>query len=177
MTVQFNMGSELVTDEKGQIYPGCLIIDRPNMKSNSLVVGERIITALFWGFWFYLWLPLFSVLAWLLGIKFFYRQMVELGGFTGFIEQINVFGGGIVLICGAIGSWSYYNYLRFSDSTRRNKILNIDLEKLATSLNVTERQFAEIQQAKRIVFHFGEDDSIVKVTTSNALPGNAEVEE
>ena len=169
MTVQFNSGSEQVRDDKGRIYPDCLIVDRPDLKSPSLVMGERIITVLFWSFWFYLWLPLISVLAWLVGIKFLYRQMVELGGFAGFLEQINVFASGLALVCSAVASWSYYNYARYAHCTRRSKILEIDREKLAESLSVAEERLSEIQLAKRIVYSFGEDDSIQDIATSDAL--------
>jgi biofilm PGA synthesis protein PgaD len=170
MTIQFNSGTEEIRDDKGQVYPDCLIVERPDLKSPALVMGERLITILFWSFWFYLWLPLISLLAWLVGIKFLYRQMVELGGFTGFLEQINVFAIGLALVCSAVASWSYYNYVRYAHCTRRTKILKIDKKKMADSLRVAEERLSEIQQAKRIVFFFGEDDSIENIATSDAAP-------
>jgi len=163
MTYNFADNVEPVTDADGQPYPDCLIIDRPDLKSMPLLQGERILTVIFWGFWFYLWLPLVSLLAWGFGFQIFYKQMIALGGFHGFIQQLSVFTSGVALVSGAIALWSLYNLKRYGSYNRRNRLLETDMAQLAASFNMPSRKLTEIQEAGRIVFSFAEDDAIKDV--------------
>jgi len=167
MTIHFDKEIDPITDAAGRPYPDCLIIDRPDLKSRPLFFGEGALTILFWGFWFYLWLPFVSLMAWFFGFKFLYRHMIELGGIAGFIQQLNFFSSGIALVSGAIAIWSFYNYKRYGSYTRRNKLLKTDITKLAATLNVPRKKLSEIQQAKRIVFNFSDDDSVDSIVFSS----------
>jgi hypothetical protein len=93
MSTQHHTG--ISPDGLPENYPDNLIIDRPDLKSRPLIFGEQLLTLIFWGFWFYLWLPFISVLAWAFGFHIFYSHMIALGGFAGFLKQLNVFFGGI----------------------------------------------------------------------------------
>jgi len=50
-------------DDNGQAYPECLIINKPDLKNMPLLFGEGSLTILFWGVWFYFWLPIISMVA------------------------------------------------------------------------------------------------------------------
>jgi len=166
MTDIFDKNTETITDAEGQAYPDCLIIDQPDLKSMPQLLGEGILTVLFWGFWFYLWLPLISLLAWGFGVQIFYKQMVALGGFSGFIQHLNVFISGVALVSGAIAVWSLYNLKRYGFYNRRNRLLETDMVQLAATFNMAGQKLSEIQLAKRIVFSFAENDSIKEVDIS-----------
>ncbi len=154
---------DCVTAAGESLYPECLIINRPDLKSMPLVLGEGLITLLFWGFWFYLWLPIISLLAWIVGFKVMYRQLILLGGFDGFIRQLNIFTFGVVLVSGAIAAWSFYNLKRYGTYRRRQHVQKTDMHRLAAALNLSNRELVDIQNAKRVVFSFNEDDSIKEI--------------
>lgn len=158
---------EVTTDNLLQGYPEKLIINRPDLKSQTLIFGEEILTIIFWGFWFYLWLPLISLIAWLLGFRFFHTHMVELGGLEGFMNQIDTFTIGIVLASGILATWSFYNLRRYGSYNRRNKILSTDLKKLRDDFSVTSQDFDTIQQAKRISLSFDEQNEINAIESVN----------
>ena len=160
MKTQLEQKAEDIVDEKGQPYPDCLIINHPNLKNMPLLFGEGILTILFWGAWFYLWLPVVSMLAWWLGFKFFYRHMVELGGFSGFIKFLNVFLSGIFLLCGTLAIWSFYNLKRYGSYRRRNKTMITDMAKLSGDFNISNEKLLRTQTAKRISFSFTEENTI-----------------
>lgn len=149
-------------------YPDSLIINRPDLKSRTLIFGEEIVTLIFWGFWFYLWLPLISLIAWLLGFRLLYIHMVELGGFDGFLEQLDTFTLGIALVSGTLACWSLYNLKRYGKYKRRNKILVTDLGKLTEEFSITTQDLQHIQQAKRITFSFDEQQEISGIETSGS---------
>lgn len=144
-------------------YPDCLIIERPDLKSKSKWVGESVLTLFFWGFWFYLWLPLISLIAWWLGFQFFYYQMLELGGLTGFIDQLHVFASGVGFFSMSISGWSIYNLRKYGSRTRRKGSPGVDKRKLSTTFSLPEDILKRMQKAKLIAFSFRENDSFEEV--------------
>ncbi len=155
-----------ICDKNGQPYPDCLIINKPNLKNMPLLLGEGVLTILFWGVWFYLWLPIISMVAWWLGFSFFYRHMVELGGFSGFIKFLNVFLSGIVLLCGTLILWSFYNLKRYGSYHRRNQTMTTDMDELAANFNISREKLQKAQTAKRLSFSFAENNMIKEIRLS-----------
>lgn len=152
-------------------YPDCLIIDRPDLKSRAKLFGEGILTILFWGFWFYLWLPFVSLLAWWMGFQFFYFQMLELGGINGFIDQMHVFTSGISLFSFSIAAWSFYNLRRYGSKKRRSGSPQTDTEQLARTFKISIKMIAKLQKAKHILFSFRENNAIDEVGVLLAIDG------
>jgi len=146
-------------------YPDDLIINRPDLKSRPLIFGEGILTLLFWGIWFYLWLPLISVVAWLLGFRILYSHIMALGGLDEFLVQLNIFSIGIFAASGILALWSFYNLKRYGAYNRRNKIYCTDLHGLAAHLSLSARELAEIQQAKTLHFSFNKRGNISTIAT------------
>ncbi len=164
---EYRSADTITPDDPLQDYPENLIINRPDLKSKTLILGEKILTLAFWGFWFYLWLPLISLIAWLLGFRILYTHMIKHGGFDGFMGQLDTFTTGVLLFSGTLALWSFYNLKRYGTYSRRNKILATDLNKLTKDFSVTTQDFNKIQQAKRIAFSFNVHNEIrvVKTTT------------
>ena len=135
-------------------YPDCLIINEPDLKSMPIIFGEGILTVLFWGLWFYLWLPLISALAWLFGFRLFYSYFVALGGFEGFIRQLNVFCSGVVLSSGMLALWSFYNLKRYGSYNRRTIALRTNDKALMRRFSLTEGQLNHMRKAKRVTVFF-----------------------
>jgi biofilm PGA synthesis protein PgaD len=157
---------ERITDEKGRSYPECLIIDKPDLKSMPLLFGEGLLTVLFWGVWFYLWLPIISMLAWWFGFKLFYRHMVELGGFIGLVQFLNVFFFGVFFLCGALALWSFYNLKRYGSYNRRTHVLKTDMNKMAEFFNISIQKLQKTQFSKYVSFSFDSTDLIEDVGLS-----------
>jgi len=150
-------------------YPEKLIINRPDLKSIPLIFGERVLTLLFWGFWFYLWLPLISVIAWLLGFKILYSHIMELGGLEEFFVQLNILTVGIFAASGILALWSFYNLKRYGTYNRRNKVYYTDLHGLASHLSITTQDLQRIQQAKIVYCSFNEQGDIRAIGTSTDM--------
>jgi poly-beta-1,6-N-acetyl-D-glucosamine biosynthesis protein PgaD len=55
--------------------------DLPNEDEPPLrLMAEATATALFWGMWLYVIMPLVSLLLWFAGVQVFVEQMLTLGG-------------------------------------------------------------------------------------------------
>ncbi len=161
-TYRNNSDYRRITDDNGKSYPECLIIESPEMKSVGRCLAEGGLAACLWGYWFYLWAPLICVLtAW---IDHDFMMIPEETMVDGFMEQLKLFGYGVVGIVAWIAGWCLYNWKRYGSVRRRKKSLATDVRKLATALSVSGRRLAEIQLAKRLVFMFAEDDSVKEVS-------------
>lgn len=158
---QTTTGADLLRD-----YPDNLIINRPDLKSRPLLLGEGILTLLFWGFWFYLWLPLISVIAWLLGFQVLYSHIMALGGLDEFFVQFNILSIGIFAASGILALWSFYNLKRYGTYNRRNRIYTTDMHGLAAHLSLSAEELTKIQQAKTLYFSFNEEGDIQTIATS-----------
>ncbi len=165
MTEKEQKNENMAASDPLQNYPDDLIINRPELKSMPLIFGEGILTLLFWGFWFYLWLPLISVVAWLLGFQVLYSHIMALGGLDEFFVQLNIFSIGIFSASGILALWSFYNLKRYGAYNRRNKIYRTDLHGLAAHLSLSTRELVKIQQAKTIHFSFNEQGEIRTIAT------------
>jgi biofilm PGA synthesis protein PgaD len=161
-------------DDLLENYPENLIIDRPDLKSMPFLLGEQLLTLIFWGFWFYLWLPLISILAWAFGFHILYSHIVALGGFEGFLKQLHVFFGGIFFASGILALWSLYNLKRYGAYNRRTEVFTTDHEALEKFFSLSSDQLRTMHQAKRLTVSFSEDGSItgVLVTTIPAHRDN-----
>jgi len=135
-------------------YPDCLIINNPDLKSMPVILGERALTVVFWGLWFYLWLPLLSALAWLFGFHILYSYIVELGGLDGFLHQINMLFSGVVMSSGMLVLWSFYNLKRYGSYNRRTIALKTDDEALMKRFSLTADQLNHMRVAKRVTVFF-----------------------
>jgi len=165
MTREKQTNTQNEVNELLRNYPDELIINRPDLKSRPLIFGEGVLTLIFWGFWFYLWLPLISVVAWLLGFRILYSHIMALGGLDEFLVQLNIFSIGIFAASGILALWSFYNLKRYGAYNRRNKFYYSDLHGLAAHLSLSTRELAEIQQAKTLIFSFNKQGDIHAIQT------------
>jgi biofilm PGA synthesis protein PgaD len=151
-------------DDLLENYPENLIINRPDLKSRPLILGEQILTLIFWGFWFYLWLPLISIFAWVFGFHILYSHIVALGGFEGFLQQLHVFFGGIFFASGILALWSFYNLKRYGTYNRRTDVLTTDHEALKKSFSLSDDQMHTMRKVKTLTASFAEDGSITGIS-------------
>ena len=133
-----------------------LIIDMPNLQTIRQRYASTIITLIFWAFWFYLWLPLISLIAWVLGIDLLYDRMVVKGGFDAFVASLPAYALVIVTMGALLVIWGVYNLQRFRGHERRIRVHPVDTPSIARYFLVDPAQLAEWQQSKNLVVHIDE---------------------
>jgi biofilm PGA synthesis protein PgaD len=75
-----------------------------------------------WLVYSYLWAPLISLVAWLLGFEFAYDVMVRAGGFETLKEVIRFYLIVVAIIFVVVAGWSTINRRRFARHDRRQTI-------------------------------------------------------
>lgn len=99
--------------------PADLIIEDPALQSTGQKVLYGTLTLAFWALWFYLWLPLITLVGWSLGVFQFVDIMVVREGFDALRGVLWIYLIIIAAMGGALIAWALYNRLRFSGRERR----------------------------------------------------------
>src|SRR3954447_9446740 len=107
-----------------------IIIESPALQSRRQRGLFAVITGVMWAMWCYLWLPVVSLIEWLLGLPSKYQSFV-LHGYSALQEVLPVYCGVITLMGGSLVAWAVYNLLRFRGAPRRSARPDMDLDVLA----------------------------------------------
>lgn len=128
-----------------------LIINRPELQSPQQKYFYSLLTLTFWLIWFYLWLPLISLVAWLMGFEFFYEHMIRLNGMFGLLDVIGWYG--LIVAISALGLvlWSAYNLSRFQGKDKRRRSAMVTVAQMAESFCIEETAARLCQEEKRVV--------------------------
>ena len=127
-----------------------LIIETPDLQGLRQRYASAILTLMFWFLWFYLWIPVLSLLAWLLGLEAFYREMILFEGFYGERHLLARYGLTILLIGSGYLAWALYNQFRFRGRERRHRHRRVDRETLAGDFGITPTDVARLQEGRRL---------------------------
>ena len=95
------------------------IIQRPDLQTLRQRFGNSFLTFLFWLIWFYLWIPLLSLVAWAFGVDLFHDEMIVREGLQALIELLGLYFLVIFLISATLGTWALVNLCRFRVNERR----------------------------------------------------------
>jgi biofilm PGA synthesis protein PgaD len=141
-----------------------LIIETPKLQTLKHRFSSSLVTFIFWAFWFYLWQPVISIIAWAMGVRIFYENMISLGGIGGFLKLLGIYTLVVCLIAVVFFGWAYYNNRRFKNKKRRGKFWKISFNNLAERYDLNEEQVLDCKASRRLVVHFDETGKITRVS-------------
>jgi biofilm PGA synthesis protein PgaD len=147
-----------------------IIINRPELQSPLQRVTTRGITFVFWVVWIYLWLPLISLAAWLVGIHLFRAHMLDNDGYKALFSDVHQYAIVIVIIAAVLIGWARYNLLRFRDKGNRKASRHVDLDAQAQFFKTEPQQLRRWREAKRLVIHHDKQGNITQVETGTPTP-------
>ena len=119
------------------------IIDNPDLKSFFRNMGEWSFTVIMWGLWVYLLLPLLNIIFWLLGVRHFYVEIIEKGGYLEFLNLVERMGWTILIVFVILRLWGFYNYKRFVGLNRRKFPLPTTIEQLSEYYKIPAEKIYE----------------------------------
>jgi biofilm PGA synthesis protein PgaD len=134
-----------------------VFIDAPDLLTPRERARDTLMTAGMWGAYIYLWVPLISLFAWLLGFEFAYDVMVRAGGARDLVRALVIFALVIAVILGTVATWSYSNRLRYRGHNRRQTGPRVLDSQMAEYFRVDEATLAKLRVAHRIELGFDAD--------------------
>jgi len=133
-----------------------LIIEHPEWQTPKQRILLGFITLLFWIVWFYIWIPFVSVLAWILGVKLFEYQMIELNGYKGVVDVLWWYALVIFLMGGSLIAWATYNIVRFNKIDRRNARPKVTVEMEAKHFKVDSKDVEVWRKSQMVIIEHSE---------------------
>ncbi len=141
-----------------------LIINAPSVQTLWQRSTSVIFTFVFWVVWFFLWIPLATLIAWYLGIDLVYFQMFELDGFRIVMKDFFRFIQVVGLLGGTLGLWAAYNYLRFKGREKRKALPQLSEHMLADYLGIDIEMLKGYQQERALSVKFDDSGRILAIT-------------
>lgn len=128
--------------------------EAPEELSRQDRARDTVITAVLWGIYLYLWVPLVSLLAWALGFEFAYDVMVRAGGARDLLPILLEYAVVVSVILSAFTIWSVSNRLRFRNMTRRTRREPVSDDALSDYFGIPISQIVSMRshQILRVTF-------------------------
>jgi biofilm PGA synthesis protein PgaD len=153
-----------------------IYINEPQLMSRRQRIGDAMATGLMWALYSYLWAPLVSLVAWLLGFEFAYDVMVRAGGLHVLEEVMYFYGLMIFCIIIVVTAWSLINRYRFVNRDRRQAGETVTDTEIAEKFGLDPKQLNQLKTARAIRLSHDEAGNIERVETLELEDGNSETD-
>ncbi len=126
------------------------------------------VTLAFWGFYFYLWAPLVTLVSWLLGGHLAYVQLYQ---HSQHVDPFVMIALPVILVCCSLLliAWAEYNRYRFGGKERRAPREDSRREDIAHALGATDALAEQLMNAKAVTLHMDDNARPVGMTRQPLL--------
>jgi poly-beta-1,6-N-acetyl-D-glucosamine biosynthesis protein PgaD len=125
---------------------------------------DTVLTFLMWGIYVYLWVPLITLGAWLVGFERFYEIMITYGGFDVVLELLDWYAVIIITIAACVVSWSAINYGRFHNRERRYAAPVTNTSEISEFFGIARTEVDRIRTSRRLQIDLDEFGGIANIT-------------
>jgi biofilm PGA synthesis protein PgaD len=133
-----------------------LIINRPERQKPLQRATFALITMVAWTLWVSLWLPLLTLVAWLLGLQDVYIKLGLDHPFQA-AENLNMVLSVAFTCALSLGGWAFYNRMRFSGKQKRRANRLLDINEMAPALETSVHTAQQLRASRRSIIHFNEN--------------------
>lgn len=130
------------------------IIEYRGLQTKRMRVFYGVMTTILWLVYAYLWTPLLTLLAWLLGVRLFSEEMLKPANMEYLYELWFYFQVLLVLLVIVMG-WSTYNVRRFRGVERRKAIQSVTPAEEAMAHEVPLELAMRLKQERMTRVRFG----------------------
>jgi biofilm PGA synthesis protein PgaD len=130
-----------------------------------------VLTLIAWVLYAYLWLPLLTVIAWVLGIRTSYIEVYMRNNHVD--NQIFIVIGVLALTATLLlVGWAEWNRHKFGGTDRRATPSHVDVNDVAESLFAPMDISHRLSRAKSVTLSMGEDARRVGIHRETPMPGH-----
>lgn len=147
------------------------LIQNPHLQPLPERAAWSAVTGLFWLVYLYLWMPLATLVLWLLGVRLavfeLYLRKHQVEPFLLFLLPLLALIAAAVLI-----GWGEFNRWRFRGKDKREGMSDISHQEVAQAFGASARLAATLQAGKIVVLTM-DDTATPRSATVTALPGGS----
>ena len=144
------------------------LIQKPRQQPRLQRTAWGFVTLAFWGFYFYLWAPLVTLISWLLGGQMAFVQLYQ---HKQHLDPFVMIALPIILVCCALLliAWAEYNRYRFAGKERRAPRVDSSRAEIAHSLGASDALADLLVNAKAVTLHMDDNARPVGLTRQPLL--------
>lgn len=150
-----------------------LIIESPGLQRPLPRNAWKLVTAIFWLMWFWIWLPIITVVGWAFGIHTVFDQFVTRWGYIELLRLLPYY----MLVIGVSGvalvGWSLLQYHRFHGKERRKGYPDVTRAEIAIGLGLAEETTIPWEAARRMVAYHDDNGRVSWVEIGEAPEAGA----
>jgi len=128
------------------------IEDRADLRSFLRNTTEWSFTVVMWALWIYLFLPLLSLILWVVGLPYIYQTVFTAEVINRLISLLVNMGWAMLAIFIVLRGWGYYNYYVFGRRNRRKQHPEVTLEQMGLHFGLNTEEVKALQQRKEITW-------------------------
>lgn len=140
-----------------------IVIHRPDLQRKGERLAWSIVTLIAWGFWFYLWLPAVSLVAWIFGVHLFIEHML-VDEIHNYLSSLATYGAVVSTFAAVMMSWSVYNWGRFGRRNRRKAAPRVETAEIAEFFQLQMNELIGAQKHRILVVHLSPEGHVEKLT-------------
>lgn len=130
-----------------------IIINQPHLQSFRQKCGSAFMSVFSWLLWLYFLWPLFTLGAWLMGLKSLSDEIRWFGGYKTLLELLQLYGEIVLVIAVIWLFWTVYlSWLHASIAPKRTA--PVTDQQLAVTFKVDSARLAAARAANKITVHF-----------------------
>jgi biofilm PGA synthesis protein PgaD len=134
------------------------IENRDDLRSFLRNTTEWSFTVVMWGLWIYLFLPLLSLVLWIIGMPYIFKTILTEDVLRQMIGLLTRMGWAVVIIFIVLRGWGFYNYHMFGKKNRRKKHPEVTAEQMGRHFGVNIEDVKALQERKEITWSGLYDD-------------------
>ena len=125
-------------------------IDAPELLTGRQQFADTVVTGVMWALYAYLWVPLVSLFAWILGFEFAYDVMIRAGGAAHLRTVLFWYAIAITTIFIFFGMWSLSNLLRFAGHNRRGNFDRIEDQSFMAFFGIEAEELEQLRTGRSL---------------------------
>ena len=129
-------------------------IQAPELLTARQRARDTVVTAAMWALYLYLWVPLISLFAWVLGFELAYDIMIRAGGARHLGAILVTYGVIIGVIFVVVTAWSLINRVRYRRQNRRHFGRSVSDAAIAGFFGVDAALLPTLRRARRVRLEF-----------------------
>lgn len=139
-----------------------IIINQPHLQTWTQRLGSLFLATLSWGLWLYFLLPLFTLGAWLMGLKSLSDEIRWFGGYKTLLELLVLYGEIVLIIAIAWAVWTFGLSWLHSMIAKKN-LPKVTDDQLCEAYRVNSIELQAARTSQKVTVHFDEHAVIVHI--------------
>lgn len=142
-----------------------IIINQPHLQSFKQRLGSLFLATLSWLLWLYFLLPLFTLGAWLMGLKSLSDEIRWFGGYKTLLELLQLYGEIVLTIALAWAVWTFC--LSWVHAIRvKKEVAKVSDQQLCDAYKVDQSSLDRARASQTVTVHFDDHASIIALNPS-----------